>query len=300
MVTNNIPPSIFSVCHANVQSLLAGININQHIPSQHSKLDDIYSGLIRDHNFDVISLTETWLTNIHTEDMIELTENYTCHGLRRDRNVGRGGGILTYVKTDTNYMKRADLEGYETEMLWTEITHGRHKILFCTCYRPPGQDAASIDIFMNELQNSIDLALQSNPDVILLTGDFNDRCVYWNETHPTSELKEKLRDLVTNNNFFQMINEPTHFTSNSAYLLDLIITDSPGYVIQCGTLPALGDMSHVPVFCQLNIVKEKRVTKSREVWHYSRGDYIGLNQELLKIDWNTMFDNDVHVDDLTE
>ena len=209
----------FSFCHVNVQSLLAGINTNQHVPSQYSKLDEIYTNLVTENNFDVISLTETWLNSLHTEDMVILTDSYTCHDLRKDRTSGRGGGILTYIKTDIDYIRRTDLEATETETLWIQIFYGRYKILFGTCYRPPGQNAASIDNFLNELQYSIDLALQSDPDVIVLTGDFNDRCVYWNETHPTSELKEQLRDLVTNNNLFQIINEPTHFTDHSPIYL---------------------------------------------------------------------------------
>ena len=59
-------------------------------------------------------------------------------------------------------------------------------------------------------------------------------------------------------------------------------------------------MSHVPVYCELNIEKEKRATISREVWHYSRGDYVGLNHELLNLDWNSVLKDNVHIDDLTE
>ena len=49
-------------------------------------------------------------------------------------------------------------------------------MLFGVCYRPPGQTVEASETFLVELQNSLDLALSDNAEVIFIMGDFNDRC----------------------------------------------------------------------------------------------------------------------------
>ena len=135
--------SKFSVCQLNVQSLLAGVDPKKHINSQVSKLDEIYTTLVTDNKFDVISLSETWLTDIHSNEDIAI-ENYIT--FRKDRSSGRGGGLVVYVLNDISSIRRHDLEQYVTacEIIWLELCYGTHKVLLGTCYRPPGQNAEEI------------------------------------------------------------------------------------------------------------------------------------------------------------
>ena len=72
--------------------------------------------------------------------------------------------------------------------------------------------------------------------------------LFFYEDHPTSEIGTKLRDIVLCNNMFQLIDQPTHFTDTSAYILDLMITDSPGYISESGTLNPICDLHHVPIY----------------------------------------------------
>ena len=279
-----------SFCHVNIQSMLANVNLEQHIPSQMSKLDEIQATLIDQHKFHVISLSETWLKQPTSDDCI-CFENYSC--FRKDRPLGRGGGVCVYVLNSVSCIHRPDLEhNCSTEFLWIELQYSAYKVMFCVCYRPPGQNAQSINTFLSDMQSSIDKIYSEQYDCIIITGDFNDRCVFWNDDHPTSELKNKLRDLVRFNNMFQLINQPTHFTKTSAHILDLIITDSPGYVIDYGTLDPLGDLHHLPVFGKLSVTKYRTPTISREVWHYNNADLVGLNTAIQETDWSVLTESD--------
>ena len=166
---------------------------------------------------------------------------------RKDRN-RHGGGVLIYVHENLSCIRRADLEVGETEMLWIELKFKRHGALFCVCYRPPGQNVASIQSFLIDLQTTIDMSISEQSDCIIITGDLNDRCVMWDDDRPVSELNTQLKDLVILNNMYQIIKDPTHFTDHSAYLLDLIITDSPGFIEEAGLLPPFGSLHHLPIF----------------------------------------------------
>ena len=46
--------------------------------------------------------------------------------------------------------------------------------------------------------------------------------------------KDNLKNVLKQNNLFQIIPDPTHNTPTSATLLDIIITDSSGYIINFG------------------------------------------------------------------
>ena len=55
------------ICLLNVNSLLAGINLQQLIDSQCSKL---YSTVIIENQFDVTAVSETWLDPSITDELI--------------------------------------------------------------------------------------------------------------------------------------------------------------------------------------------------------------------------------------
>ena len=81
------------------------------------------------------------------------------------------------------------------------------------------------------------MALMENPKALIIQGDFNDRCKTFNSNHTDSELQNTLLHLTQANNLVQLITEPTRITPTAEYLLDLVITDSPGYILDSGVTP---------------------------------------------------------------
>ena len=55
--TNPGPPNprnCLKICHFNARSLMSGVDMRKHIPSQASKLDEICVTLVQNHKFDLI------------------------------------------------------------------------------------------------------------------------------------------------------------------------------------------------------------------------------------------------------
>ena len=84
-------------------------------------------------------------------------------------------------------------------------------------------------------------------------GDFNDRCVKWTDNHSKSELNEQLKNVITDLALYQMVDEATRISDTSSYILDQLITDSPGYINECKVLDPLANLDHCVVLCSLNI-----------------------------------------------
>ncbi len=82
-------PGPLTFCHLNARSLLSDVDINQHIQHQYSLLDEIYETLVYRNDFDVITISETWLTDnisLSELDLDGYQEPFCRH--RRARGVG--------------------------------------------------------------------------------------------------------------------------------------------------------------------------------------------------------------------
>ncbi len=74
MCLGDVPPNPgpLKFCHLNARSILAGVDLDQHIDDQYSLLDDIYASLVYTNDFDVIAISETWLKDNVREDALDL------------------------------------------------------------------------------------------------------------------------------------------------------------------------------------------------------------------------------------
>jgi len=160
-------------------------------------------------------------------------------------------------------------------------------------------NAHEITNFLTQIQSIINKITSENPEAFFLLGDFNDSCLTWASSHKDSELKNKFVDLIQNNNLHQIIDDPTHITSTSSTLIDLIITDAPGYIINSGTKAPLGDKHHCRIFCTVNIPIENERAYKRKIWNYERGNFEMLTQNLAQAPWGAMEIYD-DVDDATD
>ena len=140
-----------SVVHYNVQSLVP-------------KLDLLTTEL---NEFDILDFTETWLnpsvpTNDLTIDSYKISE-------RKDRPGDSHGGVILYVKNNIHYKRRHDLELRGVESIWIELALKHKHILFGVFYIPPNSEA----VVFSAIEDSINLAVDSGVNDIIITGDFN-------------------------------------------------------------------------------------------------------------------------------
>ncbi len=277
-------PGPLKFCHLNARSLLAGVDLEQHIDDQYSLLDDIYETLVFEGDFDVIAISESWLKDNVRDDVLSLA-GYQIPFFKNRQS--RGGGVMLYVKEEIGAIHRDDLEKNNTEILWVELRLKDKKVMFGTGYRPPGATALQVDEFIDSLSEQVENVLNENPDALIIVGDFNDRCTHWDDRHEKSEMGLKFYNYINDVNLFQLVNEPTRISENTASLLDLIITDSPGYIDNVDLLPPIGDLDHSIVYGYLNFVVDRPANISRTVWHFNRADFDGLRSEFLQAPWAT-------------
>ena len=129
-----------------------------------NKPDNLNSELV---DFDVISLTETWLYfTIPTDDL--LPHSYS-KPKRKDRERGNHGGVMIYIKEGVYYKRKHDLEIRDIECIWIELVNNHKRILFSLSYRPPNSDLN----YYNNIENSIALAVDTDIRNIIIIGEFN-------------------------------------------------------------------------------------------------------------------------------
>ncbi len=112
-----------NICHLNIQSIQRNKEKLKHIKLQ-------LAG-----NFEIISVSETWLMANDPDQNYHL-DNYIL--FRRDRNDGRvGGGVAAWISDKLVVRHRHDLERADIEAMWLEIRSHNNVFLLCVVYRPP-------------------------------------------------------------------------------------------------------------------------------------------------------------------
>ena len=204
------------------------LNIHYLLP----KLDEIRLTLNKQCNIDIFSMCETFLSNVVSDNEIDI-HGYSI--FRRDRQ-SLGGGLIIYYKNNINCIRRLDLENDNSELMWLEVKQpGQSSFLLCYCYRPPSEAREWIDQF----EACVEKSLLENKETLVL-GDVN-----YNILDETPYVKPWLR-MITGLNLKQVINFPTRVTSNTKTLIDHVYTNTPENIVET-TVPCYSISDHYPV-----------------------------------------------------
>ena len=171
--------------------------------------------------------------------------------------------------------------------MWVEFYIHNRKILLGTFYRPP----TSLPAVLDSIANSIGLAFDSDAHEINITGDFNLDIL-------KTTTYRKVLDICQHYNLTQLISEPTHFTENSSFIIDLFFRSREDSVLLSGVGEPILDLNigyHCPIYCVLNLNKHISTTFTRHIWLYDRGDYASFANELSDTHWNLVKNNDINI-----
>ena len=215
----------FAVIHFNCRSIKSSfLEINNFLEENMRK-------------FDIICLTESWLTaqdNLHDYDM----EDYEIVNMNRYNK--RGGGVMMYISKTIKYklvksMSEAIDTLYECVTIEIETAKGKNTLLTCM-YRAPG---SNIESFLEYLDNLIQ---QVNNKNFFLVGDFNINLTHY-ETHSGTK---NFMDTLFSYGIRPLINKPTRITVDSSTLIDNIFTNS---LDEFDSGIFINDISdHLPIF----------------------------------------------------
>ena len=159
----------FSICHWNLNSMSA---------HNYSKIS-LLTAYISIHDFDVICLSETYLTS--TTDISDgnlKIPGYIMYRVDHPSDVKRGG-VCIYYKTmlplkilSTNFLQ---------ECINFEVCIGNKICRFIHLYRTPSQSQDEFHDFLRNLEMNLDDSFNSNPFLTTVIGDFNAKSKNWSE-----------------------------------------------------------------------------------------------------------------------
>ena len=119
-----------------------------------------------------------------------------------------------------------------------------------------------LTIFL-KIEDSIALAVDTNIKDITITGDFN-----FNIMNQQSSRKNHL--LCTQYGLLQSIEQPTHYTEASSFLIDILVVDNKDHLILSGVLsgdPFLNQdiRFHCPIYGIFKFTKPKCKSFKRHI-----------------------------------
>jgi hypothetical protein len=155
--------------------------------------------------------------------------------------------------------------------LFVEIKVNSLTFVCGVCYRPPNNNSVLNDALLDHLQFGVD-SINARPGTfVLLLGDFNAHFDV-NDIQSSSDFGINFYRWMECNSLFQVINEPTRITAHGASILDLIITNSPGYFVNSGTLSPPYYCDHSLVYARMNISFVKQKCYKRHIWDLAKVD----------------------------
>ena len=221
--------------------------------------------------FDIVAVTETWLSNAVCSSEI-LPEGFTVY--RKDR-ASRGGGVLLAVSCSISSVEIPSPLNLEVV---TVKVNDESSFVFCVVYVPPNSDTHYYSHLLDYLTN---LTLAYN---VFLLGDFNTPDINWATLSGQSTFSQSFCAFIFESN---LIASPTHIKGN---ILDLVLVNLPESVgnIIIHSKSTLSD--HFPITFNVSSTR-KRVTKSPilPTPNFSKLDYNALTSYLLEFDFSFLY-----------
>ena len=193
-------------------------------------------------------------------------------------------GVCIYVAA---YLQSSEVTIHSelVEHLWIKIKLQNNNFLLVGCiYRSPSLSkfAATTDL-CQIIESACDLKSQ----YVLITGDFNYSNIDWiNGTTLSENLSEILfLDTIQDHVLYQHITEPTHYRiGTEPHLLDLVLTNDEGMVVDMAYLHGLGKSDHICLVFNL-ICCPIRSYKCFASFNFKEADFNKLVDLLQSVDW---------------
>ena len=237
--------------------------------------------ICKEKDLDLIGIVETWLHSEIKNEEFDI-EGYTLY--RKDREVGRGGGIVLYVK-NTIISKITEIDIVKengTEVLVCEIGNRNHDgILVGVFYRPPNAN--------EEINKNIqDIISQISQSHVLIMGDFNYPGINWAESI-SDTYSEPFLTMTQDCFLYQHVMQPTRERN----VLDLILTSEEGMIKHLSIETPLNTSDHSTIYFKLETSNNNSLSSNKcvETYNYYKANYKSINNEIEKTDWDKAFNH---------
>ena len=259
-------------------------------------------------DFDVLLLTETWLTDdiksaelfLPNYDIIRgdrPTESDKLNQIQSDKptesDASRHGGVLTAVKKTikTEEVSVGELPLSVQSSLRVTKLIGLEPLYIAVLYNPPAGSKYRISI--EDLQKLFRFLEETCPKRLLFTGDFNMPHTSWSTYDSVNEYEKQIFLLLFDLNLKQYNDFNT--TKKSCFDLvfcneDSIINDTKLY----GNLSRFSD--HFPMTINMSINSKVAENLSTRYFSYCNCDFDALNEDIIAIPFEPYCYSEVDVD----
>ena len=227
--------------------------------------------------FDIITVSETWLSSKPSDHNDHILIQNFHPPERVDRPDQRYGGVAIYVKSDLVCKPRPDLHIPNLEAVWIETKLNQEKLLIGSFYRAPDKLVGYWDLVHQSVQKADDTMSH-----FIILGDFNSDFLAQPSPH--------LCNILTQHSLQQLVTFPTRITRNTRTCLDLILTQSPQLVKSVEDYPPFCSDHNVP-YVILKSPTPKKSSFKRTIYCYDKLDQEKFTNLLLNENWNDIFFN---------
>ena len=144
------------ICRSDTRSDLCIIHLNAR--SIKNKIDLIEAEA---NQFDIITVSETWLSQIDMNTSVHLTNFHPP--IRRDRPNDPHGGVAIYVKNNLFCKPRPDLQVNGLEAVWVETKINQESLLVGSFYRPPNSSVNYWELISDSIRWAVMLPYHYTP-----------------------------------------------------------------------------------------------------------------------------------------
>lgn len=232
-------------------------------------------------NADIVIVTESWLTDNISDNLISLDK---MNVFRCDRRFRRGGGVCVWIKS--GFFPRdivTSSSPSSVEFIAIRISCKRFSMICCAIYVPPGLHKPEHDAIADYITDAFDIFLTSFPDdKLCIAGDFNDF---------------KTDFLVDN---FNLISRVGDATRKDALLDQVWMSDDLGdiYPHDADIGPPLGSSDHNCIFLRPTHQSQFDVNyRSMLVWDFRESHVAAFLLRLANTDFKVIA-QETSVDDM--
>ena len=225
-------------------------------------------------NYDVICISETYFDS----SVLEGDRGFQLNGynlLRADHQSNtKRRGVCIYYKESLCALEVKLLN--LSQFIICEVSLRYCKGYIGAVYRSPSQNNVESENFLSDFDELLSKTASSSSLFTLILGDFNARSLSWWKKDKTTAEGIHLEALTSLHNFHQLVSEPTHLLPQSNSCIDLIFTDQPNLVVNCGTHASLNSKCHHQItHCKLNL--------KTEYPHHMSGYFGTTGKQILKV-----------------
>lgn len=247
--------------------------------------------------YDVIILTETWLTTDYADGELEL-KDYNIYRADRNSEVTqkfRGGGALIAIRKS---LKSHLILSYANlfEQLFVSLMDRNKQIILGAVYIPP---AACNNVYKEHCLTVEQMMESYSPTKVFLCGDYNIPETTWSNNEigisvdgPLNPNTNTLSHYLGYYNFYQMNTIP----NSRGVLLDLVFTLSNNVIVRPAYDLLLPNCAHhSAITFEINVEVTKNTLDYEEYFYdYKNADYLGINNYLASINWDIILYQDIN------